>query len=47
VNDASSDKDNDGYSNLREYLADTDPSDPNSKPSIKAMPWIPLLLLDD
>ena len=47
ANDASSDKDNDGYSNLQEYLADTDPNDPNSKPSSKAMPWIPLLLLDD
>ena len=47
VNDASSDKDNDGYSNLQEYQSDTDPNDPNSKPSSKAMPWIPLLLLDD
>ena len=47
TNDASSDKDNDGYSNLQEYQSGTDPTDPNSKPSSKAMPWIPLLLLDD
>ena len=46
ANDASSDKDNDGYSNLQEYRAGTDPTDPSSKPS-KAMPWVPLLLLDD
>ena len=47
ANDALSDKDNDGHSNLQEYQSDTDPNDPNSKPSSKAMPWIPLLLLDD
>jgi len=47
ANDASSDKDNDGYSNLKEYQSGTDPTDPNSKPLGKAMPWIPLLLLDD
>ena len=46
VNDAAGDKDSDGYTNLREYQADTDPSNPNSKPKLKAMPWI-LLLLDD
>jgi hypothetical protein len=46
ANDASLDKDSDGYSNLQEYLAGSDPNDPNSHPS-KAMPWIPLLLLDD
>jgi len=47
ANDALSDKDNDGHSNLQEYQSGTDPTDPNSKPSSKAMPWIPLLLLDD
>jgi len=46
ANDASLDKDSDGYSNLEEYQAGSDPNDPNSRPS-KAMPWIPLLLLDD
>ena len=46
ANDASLDKDYDGYLNLQEYQAGSDPSDPNSHPS-KAMPWIPLLLLDD
>ena len=46
VDDASLDKDSDGYSNLQEYRGRSDPNDPNSYPSI-AMPWIPLLLLDD
>jgi hypothetical protein len=40
------DFDNDGWSNLIEYQRGTDPSDPNSHPS-NAMPWIPLLLLDE
>ena len=40
------DDDGDGYTNLLEYRRGTDPTDPNSYPS-KAMPWIPLLLLDD
>jgi hypothetical protein len=46
VDDASLDKDSDGYSNLQEYQGRSDPNNPNSYPSI-AMPWIPLLLLDD
>ena len=46
VDDASQDSDGDGFSNLMEYLRGTDPSDPNSHPSM-AMPWIPLLLLGD
>jgi hypothetical protein len=46
TDDASLDKDSDGYSNLQEYRGRSDPNDPNSYPSI-AMPWIPLLLLDD
>ena len=32
VNDASLDKDSDGFTNLQEYQAGTDPTDPNSKP---------------
>jgi hypothetical protein len=46
VDDASLDKDSDGFSNLQEYRGQSDPNNPNSYPSI-AMPWIPLLLLDD
>ncbi len=46
VDDASEDADDDGYTNLEEYEAGTDPQNPNSRP-VKAMPWIPLLLLDE
>jgi hypothetical protein len=46
VDDASLDIDSDGYSNLQEFRGQSDPNDPNSYPSI-AIPWIPLLLLDD
>ena len=46
VDDASDDLDGDGWLNIIEYNRSTDPTDPNSHPS-KAMPWIPLLLLDD
>jgi Right handed beta helix region/Putative metal-binding motif len=46
-NDAKDDPDGDGFTNIREYRLGTDPTDPNSYPEIKAMPWIPLLLLDD
>jgi len=46
VDDASDDPDNDGFSNIQEYRENTDPKNPDSHPS-KAMPWIPLLLLDD
>jgi len=45
VDDASGDKDNDGYTNFEEYEEGTDPTDPRSHP-VKAMPWIPLLLGD-
>jgi len=45
VNDASQDKDNDESSNIREYRGGTDPTDINSIPDVKSMPWIPLLLL--
>jgi hypothetical protein len=41
------DFDGDGFTNLREYRGQSDPTDPNSIPEQKAMPWIPLLLLDD
>jgi hypothetical protein len=44
--DASEDLDLDGYANLQEYRAGSDPTDRNSLPS-QAMPWIPLLLLKD
>ena len=40
------DFDGDGWSNIIEYERDTDPTDPDSHPS-RAMPWIPLLLLDE
>jgi parallel beta-helix repeat protein len=45
-NDADGDIDLDGYTNLEEYLKDTHPGNPTSHPS-RAMPWIPLLLLND
>lgn len=46
VDDATDDPDADGWSNIMEYEGDTDPTDPNSHPS-KAMPWMPMILLDD
>jgi len=42
--DADEDADSDGFSNLREFNASTDPHDPNSKPDIPGTPWFPLLL---
>ena len=42
--DATADADGDGYSNLSEYRAGSDPRDPASIPSNNAMPWLPLLL---
>ena len=45
--DALQDADGDGFTNLEEFKAKSDPLDPNSVPSpVKAMPWL-LLLLDD
>ena len=46
VNDAALDADGDGFTNLEEYQFNTDPLDAGSHPN-RAMPWIPLLLLDD
>jgi len=51
-NDADSDLDEDDFSNFEEYQAGTDPRAKSSKPQSqgtksKAMPWIPLLLMDD
>jgi len=49
--DASGDKDQDGFSNLSEYKAGTNPNDIKDYPKpIKnknAMPWVPLLLMDE
>jgi hypothetical protein len=43
--DAAQDADGDGYTNLEEYQAGTDPRDPQSRPRL-SMPWLPLLLED-
>ena len=42
--DANTDADSDGYTNLEEFLAGSDPRDTNSHPGRKSMPWLPLLL---
>jgi YD repeat-containing protein len=42
VNNASGDADGDGYTNLQEYLAGTDPQDPNSHPAgAKGIDYVP------
>jgi hypothetical protein len=46
VNDAAGDLDNDGFSNLIEYLRGTLPNDKSSHPT-RAMPWLLLLLGDE
>jgi len=43
--DAGEDADSDGFSNVQEFRAGTDPNDPDSKPNA-AQPWAPLLLDD-
>lgn len=45
--DANKDADGDGYSNLEEYLAGSDPNDPKSKPLPRSLPFLVPLLLDD
>jgi subtilisin family serine protease len=45
--DAVEDADGDGFTNLAEFKAGTDPLDPESKPKLKSMPWLDLLLADD
>ena len=44
--DGDEDYDGDGYTNLAEYLKGTDPTDPESHPTIKSMSWLYLLLED-
>jgi hypothetical protein len=39
VNDADGDKDEDTFSNLSEYLAGTNPSDPSSNPGLPTLGW--------
>lgn len=47
INDASVDSDRDGYTNLEEYEAGTNPMDKYSRSNLRDMPWIPLLLSDE
>ncbi len=46
INDAQDDYDEDGWTNLEEYLKGTVPNDAGSHPA-RAMPWLPLLLEDE
>jgi hypothetical protein len=50
TDDAGADPDADNYTNIQEYLADTDPHDPDSFPQLgnqNLIPAISLLLLND
>jgi hypothetical protein len=42
-NDAASDPDRDGYSNLEEYLRESDPTDSHETPQADFMIWLPLV----
>ena len=44
--DADADADGDGFTNLEEFEAETDPQDPDSRPS-RDLTWLYLLLLDE
>jgi hypothetical protein len=44
--DADGDADQDGFSNLREFRADSLPNDSSSIPTARPMPWLRLLLSD-
>jgi hypothetical protein len=44
VDDASEDLDGDRFSNLREFICDSDPTDPDSRCEVVTMPWLMLLL---
>ena len=48
VDDSAQDPDQDGYTNLQEYLLESDPGDRNDpdRQGAKAMPWLQLLLGD-
>lgn len=41
--DADADADLDGFSNLKEFEAGTDPNDPQSRPFVSPIPWLQLL----
>jgi hypothetical protein len=45
IDDANEDPDKDGWSNLKEFKYGTDPTDPDSYPTVIMLPAIPLLLL--
>ena len=45
--DADKDADGDGFTNLEEYLGNSDPNDPKSVPRSGSLPFLVPLLLDD
>ena len=47
INDAGQDKDGDGFSNISEYRRGTVPNDPLDFPTVIAVPWLKILLLDE
>jgi hypothetical protein len=44
ANYAREDFDGDGFSNLREFICDSDPTDPEFKCTVVTMPWLMILL---